>query len=153
MDWAAHVGQRCRIYRNLSNGRMSIQAYNGKSWMVVGHVTDCLIRDVVFHINESGRQRVIKKQKKNVHAWGQGILIGEFDEAFCPVDLAYNPYVNSTFVERGTDNAIRHCQFLRVTENLVFVSPDAISGAPVIRPVKKIPKQIPLFFTLQMQAA
>lgn len=127
MDWEAHLGQTARIYRNLNNGRMSIQIKVGKSWKVVGHVLDAVLEDVKFHISEAGRQRVIRDGCKNVHAWGEGILLGAVDERiFAPVDLAYNPYVNQTFMERGTDHTITGCKFLVVRENQVFVTPDAV---------------------------
>jgi hypothetical protein len=127
MDWAAHIGQKARIYRNLNNGRMSIQIKMGKSWKVVGHVVDAVLEDVHFRVSEAGRQRVIRDGCKNVHAWGEGILLGEIDEEIiAPINLAYNPYRNETFLERGTDHIIESCQFLVVRENQVFVTPDAI---------------------------
>jgi len=127
MDWTAHIGQRARIYRNLNNGRMSIQVKVGKSWKVVGHIVDAVLQDVQFRVSEAGRQRVIRDGCKNVHAWGEGILLGEFDESIiAPINLAYNPYQNETFLERGTDHIIASCKFLVVRENHVFVTPDAI---------------------------
>lgn len=131
MDWSAHIGSKIRIYRNLNNGTMSIQVKSG-SWKVVGHVTEAIVRDVKFHIQEGGRQRVIKEQRKNVHAWGEGILVAQFDDSvIAPVRLGYNPYTNATFVQRGTENPIVGCKYLAVRENLVFVSQDAlIAGTP-----------------------
>jgi hypothetical protein len=129
MNWDAHCGQRVRIYRNLNNGRMSIQAKINGSWKVVGHVLDAVLQEVKFHISESGRQRVIRDGCKNVHAWGEGILVGEVDASVdAPIDLAYNPYTNSTFIERGTSHPITTCNFLIVQANQVFVSLDAVSG-------------------------
>ena len=133
MDWNAHIGQRARIYRNLNNGRMSIQIKAGKSWKVVGHVLDAVLQDVGFHVSEAGRQRVIRDGSKNVHAWGEGILLGETDEAIvAPISLAYNPYQHETFLERGTGHIIESCEFLVVRQNLVWVTPDAIgdTGQP-----------------------
>jgi hypothetical protein len=130
MDWNAYSGQRARIYRNLNNGRMSIQIKVAGSWKVVGHVTDCILKDVKFHISESSRQRVIREHCKNVHAWGEGGLVGEVDESIhAPVDLAYDPYLNQAFVQRGTDISIAHCKFLVVRVNRVFVTLDAVDGS------------------------
>lgn len=127
MDWSQYTGSKVRIYRNLNNGTMSIQVKDSKSWKVVGHVTNAIVRDVKFHIQEGGRQRVIREQRKNVHAWGEGILVGQFDNSVvAPIALGYNPYTNSTFVERGTTNAIAKCSYLVVRNNLVFVSRDAV---------------------------
>jgi hypothetical protein len=118
LDWDAHTGCTIRIYRNLNNGRMSIQAKVSKSWKVVGHVTDAVVKDVSFKVVESGRQRVIQEQCKNVHAWGQGVLISQLEpDIWAPVDLAYNPYAGSTFIERHTGREIRHCRYLVVRDN------------------------------------
>ncbi|MEO0986805.1 MAG: hypothetical protein AAFY20_14815 [Cyanobacteria bacterium J06639_14] len=134
MDWDANAGQKARIYRNLNNGRMSIQVKTGKSWKVVGHVLEAVLQDVQFRVSEAGRQRVIRDQCKNVHAWGQGLLLGPAEPSiYAPVDLAYNPYVNDSFVQRDSDNIITSCKFLVVRDNRVFVSPDAV-GAPTNRP-------------------
>jgi len=129
LDWDLALNQRVRIYRNLNNGRMSLQLKVGKSWKVMGHITDCIISNVIFKVSEAGRLRVIRDGCKNVHAWGEGILISQFDMGiYASIDLGYNPYANSTFVERETENAITRCSFLVVRENQVFCSPDAIGG-------------------------
>lgn len=134
LDWSVHIGQTIRVYRNLNNGRMSLQAKIDKSWKVVGHVTDCVIADVKFKVQDSGRQRVIREKRKNVHAWGEGTLLGQFDETiFAPIDLSYNPYTDETFKQRHTDNAITTCKYLVVRDNRVQVSPDAIGSDPPLK--------------------
>lgn len=160
MDWSEHIGSKIRIYRNLNNGTMSIQTKQSSSWKVVGHVTNAIVRDVKFHIQEGGRQRVIRDKRKNVHAWGEGVLIGQFDEsvvapiafgaALGAIALGYDPYTNATFVERGTTRAIAKCSYLAVRNNLVFVSRDA-----VIAPVPKREAEVIDFdfFTFAMLAA
>lgn len=70
LDWDTYLNQPVRIYRNLGNGKMSIQAKTAVGWRVVGHVTDCVIRNVSFTVKEPARQRVIRDKQKNVHAWG-----------------------------------------------------------------------------------
>lgn len=128
LDWERFTGQTIRIYRNLNNGTMSVQAKDGKSWKVVGHVTEAIVSNVSFKIQEGGRQRTIREQCKNVHAWGQGILEAQSDpDIYAPIALGYNPYTDSTFVQRGTENVITQCRYLVVRNNLVFVSPDAVS--------------------------
>lgn len=130
MDWNAHVGQKARIYRNLNNGRMSIQIKMGKSWKVVGHVLEAVLEDVWFHVSEAGCQRVIRDNCKNVHAWGEGLLLGPTSESiFAPIDLAYNPYLNATFMERSTGHGITSCKYLVVRDNHVFVTPDAVGSS------------------------
>jgi hypothetical protein len=127
LDWEQTIGQKIRIYRNLNNGTMSIQRHLIRSWRVVGHVTHAVVRDVCLHLSESGRQRVIRDLRKNVHAWGEGILVApDCPEIDAPIDLAYNPYQDATFVERGTKRPILKCRYLVVRDNRVFVSVDAL---------------------------
>jgi hypothetical protein len=126
LDWEHAIGQRCRIYRNLNNGTMSLQL-KVKGWYVAGHVTDAIVQDVKFHLSEASRLRVIRDGRKNVHAWGEGLLIAQFKpEIAAPIDLSYNPYEDTTFVERGTKRPIANCQYLVVRDNAVFVSLDAL---------------------------
>ena len=93
------IGTRVRVYRNLRNGLMSVQAksING-SWLVVGHVESCLLYDADFAVSEAGRQRVIKDKRKNVHAFIYGELAGVDTDAVLPTKVMYNPYKYKTFV-------------------------------------------------------
>lgn len=133
MDWDKYIGCPIRVYRNLNNGRMSLQAKEGKSWKVVGHVENCVLSSVKFKVQESGRQRVLRDRRKNVHAWGEGILLGEFDRSIAtPIDLSYDPYHDETFKQRGTENPITACEYLAVRCNRVYVSADAVSQSTPI---------------------
>ncbi|MDB9529546.1 hypothetical protein PN498_26385 [Oscillatoria sp. CS-180] len=144
LDWSAHLGKQTRIYRNLQNGRMSIQAKSPKSWKVVGHVLDCVLGDVKFHVVESTRQRVLTQQRRTVHAWGQGTLIGVSDlDIYAPIDLTYNPFLSDRFLERGTQNRIIYCKYLVMRNNQVWLTPDAVDDArccPLLRLVWNRPR-------------
>jgi hypothetical protein len=129
LDWSGAMQERVRIYRNLNNGRLSIQQKLDGRWIVTGHVTDCVIEAVTFSVSEAGRQRVIRDRRKNVHAWGEGILIGQSADVAAAIDLAYNPYSNKTFIDRHTGKTIDRCRYLMALNNRVFVSADAIETA------------------------
>lgn len=139
MDWDVFTGQTVRIYRNLLTGMMSLQTkVPGRGWIVAGHTTEAIVANVTFHVSEAGRQRVIRDRCKNVHAWGQGVLIGAIDPSIeAPIALKYNPYTDETFVQRFTQQPITGCQYLVVRENLVFVSADAVPKA-VTPPTLKV---------------
>lgn len=136
LNWNDATGKEVRIYRNLNNHRISVQVRQDKAWRVVGHITDCVLANVHFHISEKGRQRVIKESTKNVHAWASGKLIAQFDDSIpTPVDLSYNPYQNKTFVERSSQREVVDCRYLAVRDNLVFVSEDALKqNSPIVIP-------------------
>jgi hypothetical protein len=144
LDWAAHLGKQTRIYRNLQNGRMSLQAKVGKNWKVVGHALDCVLEDVAFRVTESTRQRVLTQQRRTVPAWGQGRLIGiKNPYIYAPINLTYNPFLSDRFLERGTKNRIIYCKYLVVRNNQVWLTPDAVDDArccPLLRFVWNRPR-------------
>lgn len=118
---------RVFVYFNLHRKVWSIKALDGEHrGRVVAHATYVQLRDVTCKVSEAGRQRVIREQRKNVHAG----LVGElryFDGtqrvrqlptfAFEPTQnadgsegawfgITYNPYKAGTFVERATGNPV-----------------------------------------------
>lgn len=132
-DWSQIIGRRARTYRNLQTGRMTIltRQLNSKgnmNWLLAGHTTSLLMEDVKFHVYENGRQRVIERKRKNVHAWAEGSVVAAYAEAVeTPINVAYNPYQANTFVKRDTKIPIRSAKYLAVRSNLVFCSADAIA--------------------------
>ena len=82
------------------------------------HAETLLLSDVTFHVSQKGRERVLREQRKNVHAYVKGKL--EVDSKILQVieagsdwleslltyrgwvELTYNPYKFSSFVLRGT---------------------------------------------------
>lgn len=107
-----------RVYRNLHRDCFSIQqrAYhlegcggvNRKGqWYVVAHVTELTLADVTFEVSETGRQRVIQEQRKNVHAYVHGtvVCVGtpqrataySNNESSDYWDISYDPYSDREF--------------------------------------------------------
>lgn len=113
-DWRAekHAGPRgfVYVYRNLKHGRHAPPLY---SIMRNGRVIDrrprVLLSDATFVVHEKGRQRVIKEQRKNVHAFVKGRLVDErggfgidADSAKdLPAKVRYNPYEGPNFTWEG----------------------------------------------------
>lgn len=128
LDWSAASGQTARVYRNLNNHKISVQLkVPGKGWLVAGHVTEAVLAGVTFHVSESGRQRVLQKRCKNVHAYAQATLIGAVrPDVEATIDLKYDPYVDTCFVQRHTQQPVKSCRYLVVRDNRVFVSADAL---------------------------
>ncbi len=65
---------------------------------VVGHADFLVLRDVTWRVQPSGRERVRREGKKNVHAYASGwvthlILLDGTEQA-----VRYNPYELETFV-------------------------------------------------------
>lgn len=86
--------KRVHVYRNLRTKAFSVRQGN-----VRFHTTNISLSDVNFVVRESGRQRVLKEQRKNVHSWVSGFL----SEKIVDSDLLlwYNPYKVSQFQCNG----------------------------------------------------
>jgi hypothetical protein len=98
-----HSGHNAKyyIYRNLQTGGFSVK-YRG---LVIQHIKDVpiLITDAKFKVNEKSRQRVVRENQKNVHAFivcdnfstGPQYIIDKINK------VVYNPYKHSTFMFKG----------------------------------------------------
>jgi hypothetical protein len=106
------VGEEVRVYRNLHRAMWSVQArVAGKGWRVVFHAATVLLDGAVFEVNETGRQKVLRERKKNVHAFVRGRLVqfagpgamgdGRRTDAYIR-PVTYNPFKAPTFVEAST---------------------------------------------------
>ncbi len=103
-----------KVYRNLKHGKKAKPLYSimhkGK---VIARRHRVLLSTAVFVVLESGRQRVIKDKRKNVHAFVIGELVsaeftpkGEISGCMgidengtdLPYKVSYNPYTASHFV-------------------------------------------------------
>jgi hypothetical protein len=74
INWQVCRGLPTRCYRNLNTGLMSLTQQIDKSWIVVGHTDNLVIRHPKLYVSQRGRQRVLKDGHKNVHAYAQGML-------------------------------------------------------------------------------
>ena len=129
VDVSALLGQQIRLYRNLNNHKMSIQTkILGKGWRVYGYSTNLTLQDVNFVVSEKSRQRCLRENCGNVHAYATGIVSNA--DLNTPIELGYNPYFAGYFFDKESKAAIHKCQTLRVVENAVFVSADVIPAAP-----------------------
>ena len=82
-----------KVYFNLHRKCYSVQQ-NG---LVVGHATYIALRDVTCKVSEAGRQRVIREQRKNVHAYMVGTIDTDVADWY-DIKPTYNPYKYSSFV-------------------------------------------------------
>ena len=89
------------VYRNLHNGLWSIK----QDGLVKAHATELTLYNCNMYVNRKGRQRVLREQRKNVHAGIKGYLKdAELERVWgdLPEDqfdqITYNPYKYSSFV-------------------------------------------------------
>lgn len=96
--------KRVQVYWNLHKNMFSVR--DKKTNKVIAHTDSIILNNVKFVVHESGRQRVLKEQRKNVHAYVEGDVCirpySSVDYAIYrkmenPVQVKYNPYKKSTF--------------------------------------------------------
>jgi len=104
-------GQKVLIALHLHKQCFSIR--HASTRKVAGYTDRIVVSDVRFPVSPSGRLRVLKEKKKNVHAFVLGKYLQEmqnlsrlnFREAY------YNPYQCSGFVDRETSRLIEFADY------------------------------------------
>lgn len=101
------------IYKNLHNGLFSVK----QGGLVVAHLDSVLLVNVSFKVNESGRERVIREKKKNVHAFivGYIVSVNHTPASLLKRAITYNPYKFNYFYFKDNNNLAKLNK-----ENLVY---------------------------------
>ncbi|MDP4096281.1 hypothetical protein OIN60_05790 [Paenibacillus sp. P96] len=77
---------------------------------VAGYTDRIIVRDVRFPVSSSGRMRVLRERKKNVHAFVKGKYEQDID-SLSQLQLReayYNPYQVTGFVDRETAEPLNY---------------------------------------------
>lgn len=104
------IGKRCFVYFNLHKRCFSVKALEGPNkGRVVFHANAVYMEGCTFKVSEAGRRRVLREQRKNVHAGVVGVVRyfprseGEFNtfkmKSSDFTGVKYNPYKYRTFVK------------------------------------------------------
>ncbi|MFD1675650.1 hypothetical protein [Alicyclobacillus fodiniaquatilis] len=124
-DRELHVGQKVRVYMNLNRGDSVFSIVDQSSGLVVAYANSVTLTDTTFKVRESGRQRVLRDNRKNVHAWA----IGFFQSADCDKaeslteSVYYNPYKVSTFVYEESGEEITFAPIAHFENRRVWITP------------------------------
>jgi hypothetical protein len=113
---------KVKVYWNLHKKVFSVVALEGpKKGRVVSHMARLVIALPTFKVSEAGRQRVLREQRKNVHAW----VIGEwrpYAAPFSPTQEAtYNPYKYASFVLKDSERPIYDASRAWLENRRIFV--------------------------------
>lgn len=93
------------VYFNLHRKCFSVKALEGiNKGRVIDHSNFVALDNVTFKVSESGRQRVLREQRKNVHAGVVGTLVAAYKVG--SERVTYNPYKGSNFILCGTGDPI-----------------------------------------------
>lgn len=106
-------------YRNLHRQCWSVKALEGPfKGRVIYHADDLTLGWCDFKVSQAGRQRVLREQKKNVHAGVVGYLTecGEIatDGIDLDVPITYNPYKYDSFVDARCEVPVSSALFVNL---------------------------------------
>lgn len=106
-------------YRNLHRQCWSVKALEGPlKGRVIYHANDLTLAWCDFKVSQAGRQRVLREQKKNVHAGVVGYLTdcGEIatDGIDLDVPVTYNPYKYDSFVDARCEVPVSSALFVNL---------------------------------------
>jgi hypothetical protein len=117
------------VYYNLHKHLFSCK--NKKSGLVDFRANTVVLKDCIFKVSQKGRQRVIKEQRKNVHAGVVGTILGLEDgsdilDVYRASNLAfkevtYNPYKFDSFVCKQSLKPIYEAKMAILSGKKVYV--------------------------------
>jgi len=102
------TGKRVQVYFNLHKKVFSVRCK--KTRLVIAHVNNIYLEDVVFKVSENGRQRVLKEQRKNVHAYVEGTVSTNKSTAIQGF-ITYNPYKYDSFIFKSSEVPVKTLNF------------------------------------------
>lgn len=99
------------LHRNLFSVRARAGAHKGR---VIAHMTDVALTNVKFHVDQKGRERVLREKRKNVHAFLRGNWTFN-DVDFFGWNVTYNPYKYTSFVVAAKQTPISNAPAVKGT--------------------------------------
>ncbi len=93
------------VYYNLHKKCWSVRALSGPSkGLVIAHKDEVQLFDCEFRVSEAGRRRVLREQRKNVHAGVVGYLRNDIrvTKLKAATEVTYNPYKYDSFVVKSS---------------------------------------------------
>ena len=109
---------RVQVYYNLLKKCLSIR-HKGK---VIEHAQEVTLTDARFHVQQAGRERVLKQKRKNVHAYISGKLKESFWFTQSPSyvwtakqRVTYNPYKYKNFVDKKTLEPVTSAEVVHIS--------------------------------------
>ncbi len=116
-----------RVFKNLKHGCYSIM----QRGVIRASAKQVRLRDVEFRVRESGRQRMLRENRKNVHAFAVGRLVDYVHPAeereLAPMagrSAFYDPYRFPCFVDRETNAPVIRVNVAHFDEHGVVYSID-----------------------------
>ena len=106
------------VYRNTN--RKGVVYTIRQGGYVVAHADEIHLVNAEFHVSDSGRKRVKKTGKKNVHAWVRGEIVKECGELRNAFPVYYNPKKTKSFIRMDTKKPVHKAPFVTLNKDGVF---------------------------------
>lgn len=113
VPYTLDINKPVYVYRNLHKKCWSIRQNN----IVIAHCTEIVLYNATTKVSVSGRNKVLKERKKNVHAFIVGYVYSDVDIAFNK-ELYYNPYAVSNFVDRVTNDPVLKAEYVLLADDM-----------------------------------
>lgn len=113
-------GEIVKVYRNLNKGCLSVVAMTGENkGRVVAYTDQLRLLNAVFKVSQSGRERVLRERRKNVHAG----IVGEVSEFIQETEIKvnYNPYEAGQFMAEG-QNPVNYANSVSVSRQGIHMA-------------------------------
>ena len=92
-----NINKDVYVYRNLGE-HVSENWSIMQNGLVVGHTDLLYLKDVSLVIRESGRQRAIKENRRNVHAFCKGKIVSKMPSAYRTLKIKVNYDITKGFL-------------------------------------------------------
>jgi len=121
------------VYWNLHRKLWSVKALSGPAkGKVIWRTREVILKNAEGKVSEAGRQRVLREDRKNVHAGivGELVILGDLGHASMAKTIAYagdtityNPRKYSSFVHTVDESRYEGSAYVLLTDNrAVFAS-------------------------------
>ena len=102
------------VYRNLHTGSWSIR--DSRTGLVVDHAEQVCLAGARLVVQPAGRAKVLREQRKNVHAFIKGERVPMVAGPHHPDrQVSYNPYKCGSFVLKATGEPITEADSVTLT--------------------------------------
>ena len=106
------------VYRNLHKNCWSVQSkMPGSYGRILFHTKELVLDTCTLVVLESGRQKVLKEKRKNVHAGIRG-TIGCIKNKITSEEIYYNPYLYQQFIIKSTKQSIKKADRIYLSEDM-----------------------------------
>ena len=107
------MNKRVNVYFNLHKRVWSVR----QSGIVIEHADQVFLKDVRLLVGKKGREKVVREQRKNVHAYASGYVCEPQDLPNVPERISaitYNPYKNKTFVFKDNGKPCLNTEYVEM---------------------------------------